>query len=208
MSASDHDTQVLEKAKISQVIASWGIWRDSGAWDKLRTTYTPDGTMAVSWFDGPAKDFIDGCVRMFAQESDRINSQHLIGASAIELHGDRAVAETRITILVRLSVHDIESDVTAIARFHDLFLRTGSLWQIKRRVAIFDKDSVRPVDPAAVLRLDETQLRRYPAAYRYCGYVLGAKGMQINPDLPAPNSAALQALYARAQTWLEKGTLG
>jgi len=187
------------------LIQGWGIWRDTGVWEKLRQAYTPDATMAVSWFDGPASDFIDGCARMFADQTRRISSQHLIGASAIELQGERGIAETRTSILIRLPVDQIEVDVTAIARFYDLLAKDGGVWRIKRRVAIFDKDSMQPVNPMESLKINLELFRSYPEPYRCCAYVLAARGgLTINKDLPTPGSASLAALYAQGQAWLDR----
>lgn len=203
MSDPDLDTQTIEKAKISQLIADWGMWRDAGDWDRLRSTYTADATMATSWMDGTAADFIDGCRQIDAGSSGGFSAQHLIGASTIDINGKRASAATRVSVLIRLSVHGIESDLTAIGRFHDLLLRTGPNWRIRRRVPVFDKDFVRPVNPAATLHLDEKELSGFPAAYRFLCYVESGRGMKINPNLPAPNSPAISELYAQARAWVD-----
>jgi len=200
------DSATLEdKTNISMLIQAWGIWRDSGAWAKLRSVYTPDAVMAVSWFDGTASDFVDGCERMFLNPANPISSQHLIGASVIEVNGIRAVAETRTSILIRLPVHDIEADVTAIGRFYDLLRKDEGVWRIRKRVAIFDKDSMQAVDPTKMLAVDSKQLYSYPPAYRCCAYVLEARGgMTINVGLPAPGSASLAALYEEGRAWLSE----
>lgn len=198
-----HAQAILDRAEISQLIASWGILRDTYVWDKLRDCWTDDGTMAVSWFDGTADDFVEGCKPLAADLENRITSQHVITGSAVDVNGDRGLAETRILILVRLRVDGIWSDVTAVARFYDLLARTPGGWKIKRRVAIFDKDSIAPVNPADRLVLDEGRLKSFPEAYRCCGYMLSQRGMTINMDLPAPGSPALAKLYADGKAWLE-----
>ncbi|MCZ4340084.1 nuclear transport factor 2 family protein [Sphingomonadaceae bacterium G21617-S1] len=193
---------ILDKAEISQLIASWGILRDTYVWDKLRDCWTDDGTMAVSWVKGTADEFIAGCKPMSVDVDNKISSQHVITGSAVDVAGARAGAETRILILVRLKVDGIWSDVTAVARFHDLLLRTAKGWKIKQRVAVFDKDSIAPVNPADRLELDEARLNAFPEAYRCCGYMLSQRGMQINMDLPAPGSPALAKLYSEGADWL------
>jgi ketosteroid isomerase-like protein len=197
--------EVLEKAKISQLMANWAAWRDCGDWARLRTTYTPDATMVTSWFDGTATAFIDSSEKMFATASGRLATYHLIGASSIEVRGDRGTAETRMSVLIRLPVHGIDSDVTAIGRFHDQLLKTEMRWQIQRRVAVFDKDSLHPVDPSVTLRLDQTQLTQYPEAYRFCCYALASRGLKINTNLPAPNAFSMNSLYAESRAWLLSG---
>ena len=193
---------VLDKAEISQLIASWGILRDTYVWDKLRDCWTDDGVIAVTWFDGTADAFVEGCKPMAVDKDNKITSQHVITGSAVDINEDRAVAETRILILVRLRVDKIWCDVTAVARFYDLLLRTATGWKIRRRVAVFDKDCIAPVNPADRLELDEARLNSFPEAYRCCGYMLSQRGMQINMNLPAPDSPALEKLYADGVDWL------
>ncbi|MBA2933477.1 nuclear transport factor 2 family protein [Sphingomonas sp. CGMCC 1.13654] len=197
------DTQaILDKAAIGQLIAAWGILRDTYAWEKLRDCWTDDGRIAVSWFDGTADEFVAGCKPMAVDRDNQIASQHVITGGSIDVAGDRAVAETRILILVRLKVDGIWSDVTAVARFYDLLLRTTAGWKIRRRVAIFDKDFIAPANPSDRLELDQARLEIYPEAYRCCGYMLSQRGMEINMDLPAPGSPALDRLYAEGADWL------
>ena len=193
---------ILDRASILQVIGEWGIWRDTFRWDKLRATYTRNGRMTVSWFDGTADDFVAGCQRMSVDTERRILNQHLIGTSGVELAGDRAVAETRTTILARLAVDEVHCDVTMIGRFHDRFLQEDG-WRIAHRVVIFEKDSIAPVDPAVTFVADEARLARYPEAYRWAGYFLANRGMEVNLDLPKPGSPALERLYADGRAWLE-----
>jgi hypothetical protein len=204
-SDSENDVFALEKGQISMLIQSWGIWRDTGIWGKLRQAYTPDATMAVSWFDGSASDFVDRCAQLSDDQTRRISSQHLIGASAIEVRGDRGIAETRTSILIRLPVDQIEVDVTAIARFYDFFEKGNRAWRIRRRVAIFDKDSMQPVDPTESLKINQQLFRSFPEPYRCCAYVLAARGgMIINTNLPTAGSASLAALYAQGKAWLDR----
>lgn len=193
---------ILDKAEIGQLIASWGILRDTYQWGRLRACWTDDGLIAVSWFDGTADDFVEGCKPMAVDRDNMITSQHVITGSAIEVNGDRALADTRILILVRLRVDGIWSDVSAVARFYDLLRRTEDGWKIRRRVAVFDKDSIAPVNPADRLQPDETVLNSFPEPYRYCGYMLSQRGMQINMHLPTPGSPALEKLYADGVVWL------
>jgi hypothetical protein len=193
--------QVVDRAAILQVVGEWGIWRDTFRWEELRATYAREGRMTVSWFDGTADEFIEGCRRMSLDNERRILNQHLIGTSGIELAGDRAVVETRTTILARLAVDDVPCDVTMVGRFHDRFAREGG-WKIAHRVVIFEKDSIAPVDPTVTFVPDAARLARYPEAYRWAGYFLANRGMEVNLDLPTPGSPVLERLYSDGRDWL------
>ena len=106
-----------DRAGIAQAVANWALWRDTGRWEKLRGLYTDDAIQHTTWFVGPAREFID---RIAARPLG--GSQHFVGACAVELNGDRAIAETRLVLLVRSMLQGAEVDVTCYARS---YLREG-----------------------------------------------------------------------------------
>ena len=187
-----------DRARIAQAVANWALWRDTGRWEKLRGLYTDDAIQHTTWFVGPAREFID---RIAARPLG--GSQHFVGACAVELNGDRAIAETRLVLLVRSMLQGVEVDVTCYARSYDRFVRAGNAWRIARREMIYEKDRVDPVDPAARIGLDAAALARYPAGYRHLAYLQAAGGAHITPDLPTPGSEVLKRLYAEGERWLK-----
>lgn len=48
-----------EKAAIREVIENWVLWRDAGDWDRFATVWHDDGWMTATWFQGPARKFIE-----------------------------------------------------------------------------------------------------------------------------------------------------
>lgn len=189
----------LDRAVIVEAVQNWGLWRDTGRWDRLRSLYTADAIQHSTWFVGSAAEFIDRCIES-ARRGGR--SQHFIGASSVDLNGDKAIAETRLVLLVRGTLQGSEVDVTCYGRSYDWFVRLGSEWRITRREMIYEKDRLDPVDPAAVVKLDAKELARYPAGYRHLAYLQASGGARITPDLPTPNSDALARLYADGIAWL------
>jgi SnoaL-like protein len=187
-----------DRSAIVNAVACWALWRDSGRWDKLVTLYTPDAIQHTTWFVGPASEFI---ARIAARPGGG-RSQHFVGACAVELNGDRAIAETRLVLLVRGALVGAEVDVTCYGRSYDRFVRTGGAWRIAQREMIYDKDRLDPVDPAAVVKLNAAQLARHPIGYRHLAYLQAAGGAAITPDLPTPGSEALTRLYAEGERWL------
>src|SRR5215831_17122127 len=100
-------TEREDKLAIAEVIQNWAIWRDTGDWDNLRTTFHPEGTMTATWFSGTADDFIAGAKAAWSKGS---KSAHFIGGSAIRVRGAKALAETRIILLIRDVLDDVEID--------------------------------------------------------------------------------------------------
>jgi len=188
-----------DKLAIAEVIQNWALWRDTGNWDDLRTTFHADGTMTATWFSGTADDFIAGAKAAWAKGS---RSAHFIGGSAIRAVGPKAIAETRIILQVRDALDDIEVDVTCYGRFYDRFVNADGRWCILRRGVIYEKDRLDPVRPGATIRLDEEVLKRFPEGYRHIAYVQTKRGMRVAPDRPTPRSPELERLYREGDAWL------
>ncbi len=189
----------LDRAAIVEAVQNWGLWRDTGRWERLRSLYTSDAIQHTTWFVGPAAEFIDRCIES-ARRGAR--SQHFIGASSVELNGDKAIAETRLVLLVRGTLQGSEVDVTCYGRSYDRFVRSHGEWRVGRRDMIYEKDRLDAVDPAAVVKLDPKELARYPAGYRHLACLQASGGARITPDLPVPGSDALARLYAEGEKWL------
>ncbi len=189
----------LDRAAITQVAQDWGLARDDGRWDKLRACYTADAVMHTTWFVGTAAEFVE---RSIAATRAGARVQHFIGATTIALEGDKAVAETRTMIMVRGKLDGVEVDVTCWGRFHDRFVKRDELWRILKRVPVYEKDRLDPVDPAARLTLDTEVLAVHPDGCRHLVYLQSRNGATIMPDIAVPGSVALAHLEAESAAWL------
>lgn len=198
--------ELLDKLQIAQLLQNWGTWRDAGDWDSLRTCYTPDATMVTTWFDGPAEGFIDNSAQMRARQPKDRGVHHLIGGTTSQVKGNRAMAETRITIFLRGMVHEKLVDITMLGRFFDLLVKTEGRWQIQRREPVYDKDSLRTVDPADTVQLDSAELAKYPATFRHMAYVQASEGAKVTASIPEPYSQEEKAMYEGGRVWLEGAT--
>ncbi|MBI3052900.1 MAG: nuclear transport factor 2 family protein [Betaproteobacteria bacterium] len=186
---------LMDRSAIIQAIQNWGFFRDDKQWDKLRDLYTADGRMTTTWTIASADEFIHHC-RGLASKGGGRKAIHSIGVTTVELNGERALAETRMTLLVRGMLDGVEVDVTNYGRTYDRFVKEqDGVWRIRERVPIYEKDRLDPVDPAAILKLD-------PASYRHLAYLQSLEGATITPDLPVPNSESLKKLYAAGSAWL------
>ena len=191
---------LLDRAAITQVVQDWGLARDACRWDLLESLYTLDATMHTTWFVGSASDFVE---RSKAAAAKGARVQHFIGAACIDVRGVKAIAETRMMLLVRGQLEHVEVDVTCYGRFHDrLVKQPDGAWRILQRVPIYEKDRIDLVDPAATLTLDPDVLARHPDGYRHLAYLQSAGGASITQDLPTPGSVALDRLYTGGQAWL------
>ena len=132
MSADDRDTQ--DKYSCAELIQAWGFYRDQGKWPQLLATFAPDGQIAVSWFSGPFREFVDRCTQSFNAGQ---RSKHHILPSLVRVAAGRALAETNVVILVRQKIGDVLADMTSYARFLDRLEKTSGRWAIVERAAIY-----------------------------------------------------------------------
>ena len=195
------DSQVSDIQAIEQVVRRWGLYRDTRQWEGLRSCYAPNATVKTTWLVGSAEEFIAASMKA-SENPNAATSLHSIGASCIEVSGDKALAETRIVLMVRAFVTDIEVDVTVWCRFFDRFIKYQGAWCIARRDPIHEKDRMDAVDPSVILQLDGNRLAKLPKAYRYITYVQSLNGAVITADLVQHNSPEQKLLYQQAQEWL------
>jgi hypothetical protein len=197
------DRQLLDQFQISQLAYNWGNWRDTSKWDELRNCYTPDATMVTSWYNGPATGFLEASIKGRAKQPKDRGGIHIIGGTTSVVRGNRATGETRITLLLRSVLHGKLVDITLYGRFIDCLLKTDGEWRIQAREAVYDKDSVRTVDPADTLTLDPAELAKYPYGLRHLAYSQAADGMNITLTIPDPYSKEEQDIYAKGRAWLQ-----
>ncbi len=194
---------------IRRMIERWAVWRDAGDWERFATVWHPDGVMMATWFQGPAADFIRVTREGWARG---VSILHFLGGSAIEVAGERAIAQTKMTISQRGMVEGqggpVLCDVVCTGRFHDFVQRHDGQWKLLLRQPIYEKDRIDPVDPSAVLKLDAAALAALPAGYRHLAYIQQRIGYTVKLDMPLLQGPQVQALYARASTWLVGGPLG
>src|ERR671936_30374 len=83
------------------------VWRDAGDWERFRTVWHDDGWMMATWFQGSADDFI----RVSREGFERgVSILHFLGGSTIDLAGQRAVGQTKMTISQRAEVDGVLCD--------------------------------------------------------------------------------------------------
>jgi hypothetical protein len=189
-----------DKTAIIEVVQNWALWRDAGDWERFRTVWHEDGWMTATWFQGPAPKFIEVSRAGFEKG---VSILHFLGGSSVDVAGNRAIAQTKMTISQRGDIDRIAVDVVCTGRFYDFFERRNNKWGIVRRQPIYEKDRMDPLDPAASLKLDPDLLESFPEGYRHLAYLQTRLGFKIKLDLPQLKGAAVRQLYQEGQAWLQ-----
>lgn len=188
-----------ERLAIRELVENWAVWRDAGDWERFRSVWHDDGRMMATWFQGSADEFI----RVSREGWDKgVSILHFLGGSAIDVAGDRAISQTKMTISQRASVDGELCDVVCTGRFYDFLEKRAGRWGLVLRQPIYEKDRLDPVDPAAELALDRGLLDAFPDGYRHLAYLQTRIGFKVKRDMPGLKGAAVQALYARGAAWL------
>jgi SnoaL-like domain len=198
------DKDLIDRLAIRQLVDNWVVWRDAGDWTRFRTVWHEDGVMQATWTQGTADEFIAMSKEGWAKG---VSILHFLGGNSIDLNGDRAISQTKMTISQRALVHDVLVDVVCTGRFYDFIERRDGKWGFVLRQPIYEKDRMDPVDPAARLELDKTLLESFPAGYRHLAYLQHQIGYKIKKDMPGLQGPQVEALYARGARWLNGGAL-
>ena len=193
-----------DREEIRDLIESWALWRDSLDWDRFRTVWHPEGRMMATWWQGPYEEFIRANQEGFERG---VRILHFLGGSSIDVAGERAVAQTKMTISQRAEVDGVLCDVVCTGRFYDFLESREGRWGLVLRQPIYEKDRIDPVDPAAELSLDAELLERFPEGYRHLAYLQTRIGYDVKRDMPGLVGPEVERLYARGASWLDGGTL-
>jgi hypothetical protein len=192
-------TGIEDKLAIREVVENWALWRDAGDWDRFATVWHDDGWMTATWFQGPARQFIEVSRAGFERG---VSILHFLGGFTCEIAGTRAIAQTKMTINQRAMVDGLEVDVVCTGRFYDFFEKRAERWAIVRRQPIYEKDRMDPVEPSRRVMLDVTVLAKFPEGYRHLGYLQTKNGFTVKGNLPGLRGDAVQTLYAEGKAWL------
>ncbi|WP_298873501.1 nuclear transport factor 2 family protein [uncultured Bradyrhizobium sp.] len=193
------DQQLLDRLAIRDLVENWALWRDAGDWERFATVWHEEGWMSATWFQGPARDFMRVSQEGFAKG---VRILHFLGGTSIDLSGERAIAQTKMTISQRALVHDVLCDVVCTGRFYDFLEKRKGRWGIVRRQPIYEKDRIDPVDPAATLRLDQQALAALPEGYRHLAYMQELIGYKVKRDMPGLIGPEVEKLYGEGRDWL------
>lgn len=189
-----------DELAILRLIQRWILLRDTGDWARLRTIWHDDGTMTAGWRRGTADEFIAASKARW--EDGRIRAMHRLGAIEVEIHGERAISQNKVTILMRASVEGVLCDVTCDGRHLDRWRSAAA------------SGACAAVRPSMIATASTRSCRaRHPCSIRRCRKISGtlpsswlcvreARCFPIEPDFPAMNTATGDTLLRDWRAWL------
>ncbi len=185
-----------DRLAIADLMTGW-MHRDLGEWNLLRGLFTEHAWIEITWFSGPAVQFVEGSARMGASD---IRTKHLIATPVIQFSPDgrRAVSETNAIIVAESATWHLGSQTHS--RFIDRLEKHGQRWLISDRRAVYDFASF--TYPAGIVDVEDDLVAAHPAEYAALAYVLVKGGFPVNGTYPTRGSAAERAIKDAATAWL------
>jgi hypothetical protein len=207
--AQHPDPHFEDRAILRELIQNWAVWRDTAQWDEFRKVWHEDGRMVASWKQAPFEEFIAASHAGMEHGNDIL---HLLGGSAVKVAGNRAISQTKMEIQQRAMIDGVLCDVSALARHYDFWEKRPDTaanvgWGLVLRETIFDKATLRPVEPGAQIVIDHALYDQFPIQYAALAYLQEKAGYTVRRDMPHGwRGPAVEAVYRRGDAWLA-GTL-
>ena len=188
-----------DQAQIRSLTENWVLWRDAGDWERFANVWHPEGRMEATWLQAGYREFIEASRTGF---ENGVRIWHFLGGHTSDVAGDRAVAQTKMTITQRARVEGALCDVVCTGRFYDFLQRHQGRWVLRLRQPIYERDRLDPVGLGARQALDEARLATLPEGYRYLAYLQLGLGFPVKLDMPQLTGQQTEDLYARGRAWL------
>jgi len=198
--ANDVDTQIA-KIEIAELINSWTFFRDQERWSDLANTFADDGTISISWFDGPHKAFVAASQKLAAYKNNLV--KHQLGVPFIKVNGNRALSEVNVNIMARTKTPAGEVDIVSSARFIDQVEKRDGQWKLVRRTAVYEKDRADPVDRPVLPDAYFQGLEQFPVEVRFLAAALKKAGADLSKNIVLDKSPAAEKVYSDGAAWLK-----
>jgi hypothetical protein len=100
----------------------------------------------------------------------------------------------------------VAADTVAFCRHRSRVERVDGVWRLRTLYAVYQRDTIAPVNPADELTLDAEVLAGLRESYRYLSYWSLALGSSTRQDLPGDDRPDLVAQCVQAdEEWLTGG---
>jgi hypothetical protein len=199
--------QSIDRSEIIDLVSKSILTRDSGWWEQLVECYHSEAEFTSSWWQGKAKDFVNAAApQLEASKAEGGEQKHMTANHWIEIKGDRAIAECDLILYTRTPIKGIELDFATWSRRLHLMARENGEWKIWRRVAIYERDRMDPVDPtiAPETYLDRKAMEKYPKQIRYHLWRNSVKaGSEPSKNICIRGTDEEKKVRSDARTWIE-----
>jgi len=197
--------RLLDRTEIFDLARVERLYRDQRDWPRLIGCYVPNAPVRTTWFDGSIEEFAEASRRKMSGPAPSV-AKHWIFPTMLEINGDRALVESPAAIFDRLAFDGVEFDTFQSCRFFSRVMRTAAGWKLASFEGIYQRDTMRSVNPAEPLPVDWELIKTLRPSYKFLAYTQLKRGYAVNPELIGDDRPDLcEAFYARERRWLETG---
>ena len=195
----------MDEQQIREVRRLWAYGRDLGEWDLLRSVFHPDATVHVSWFNGPAAEFVTRSSAAAGRRRPGEQGKHWLGNMRTNIRGARAIQETDVQIMLREYLDGYLFDSVSYGRFFDRIEKRDGRWKILSMTCIYEKDRIDPVIPGTVPAsfYEGVKLQGPDAGFAFMQLRLRKHGRKIVPVVMSGSKEEAQ-LRTAAERWLSQ----
>ena len=194
-----------DEAQVAALLVRWGYARDSDDWETLSRCFHEGATIKISWISAAATDFVERSKAMAAARKPGSHLKHIISPPWIRINNNKAFTRTHATLYIRENVEGHEVDITSWIRFFDFMERRENGWGIVKRMGVYEKDRMDPVDPRGFPPgfFDGMDLSRFPASAKFLCYWLQRIGRPSSAEnIVSVHSDGERALLRQGEDWL------
>jgi hypothetical protein len=198
--SNDINDQTADAQAVAQLALRERQSRDRGWWDDMVSCFTPGAVIDMSWFTGPASEF----VRLTRERSaNGVWGRHRLSPPVVRVIGDRAWAELPLGIEFRITVNGVEADLVSYARSQYRAERRDGEWRIARITSIYERDTLTPAIPGTALGLDPADFAEFRPSYRNLAWYFNQAGTPLGDDLLGDDRPGKVAHhYETERAWL------
>jgi hypothetical protein len=185
---------------VTQLVGRERQARDRRWWSEMESCFHPDSIVEVSWFTGSGSEFVASSK---VTSSGPVRPVHHLGLPVVQFTGNRAFAEVPATITSLDSIDGVQVGMTSDIRILYRVQAQGSEWLIHGLNAIYERDTVAPVEVGAVLDLSGKGLDRFRRPYRHMAFLMSQRGISVGDGLYGDDEPdRVDELYAATFEWL------
>ncbi|MCR5856252.1 nuclear transport factor 2 family protein [Mesorhizobium sp. J428] len=193
--------QFLDREELFDLVRRERFARDQRRFDVMAACFHPDAYIRTSWYDGQGGPAYVEATRAFMARAG--NGKHWVFPAYARIAGDRATVESPAMIFSRTTLDSIEIDFHVFCRFYSRAVRDEEGWKLLSFHVLFERDVMKPVNPADSLPVDWAQLETFRPSYKFLTYVQRSRGVNVNPNLLGDDRPEqLAEFHAGEEIWL------
>jgi len=194
----------IDREELFDLVRRERFARDQQRFDVMSACFHHDAYIRTSWYDGHGGEAYVEATRKWMSNTG--NSKHWVFPAFAQIAGDRATVESPAMIFNRARLEGVEVDFHVFCRFFSRAVREAGTWKLMSFHVFFERDVMKPVNPAEVMPIDWELLSTMRPSYKFLAYIQHKRGVKVNPNLLGDDQPQhLMAFHSDEERWLAGG---